>query len=362
MIPVEAPVRRRGILVGFGTIGAGHLQGYRRQEALQLVAIVDGNEARRRVARAAAPDIEVHADLATALDRADVDFIDICTPPVHHLEAMAAGLERGMWVLCEKPLVRHADELAEVVALLDGEEGTLYPCHNYGFAPSIGALGEIIRDHGRLGPRLEGRFWTHRTGHARGVAEWDAHWRRDPAISGGGILCDHGPHSVYLASRLVGSRPVRVQCTTRPGSAPWSTTEEGAEILLDFDDARVEIELTWAAPTRRTGYELRGGAGLVRVVGHELTWDVDGRTGTRSFPPDFDDPSHGSWFALLLADVARRMDRQDQNLDLIEEALMTIETIGACYRSAAQGGLAVDVPRQVVPAALADHQAVGGER
>lgn len=321
------------------------MYGYRRQEQLEVIAVVDGSAARRAAATRAAPGIVTHATLAGALDEFDVDFLDVCTPPSDHLAAVRAGLERGLWVLCEKPIVRNVTELECLTETLVSEDGHLYPCHNYGFAPSICAVQELLNEHGSLGPEVEGRFWTERIGHARGVSDWDEHWRRNPDISGGGIVADHGPHSTYIASRLIGRHPKRLRCTVRPGQAPWTSTEERAWIELDFDGAQVSIALSWAASKRRTGYELRGRRGQVSVVGDELSWEIDGYAGQRSFSPDFDDPSHGSWFVRLLCDVAERMDRSDHNLDLIEESFLTVVVIDACYRSALAGGAKVSVPQ-----------------
>ena len=44
-------------------------------------------------------------------------------------------------------------------------------------------------------------------------------WRRDPAISGGGIFVDHGWHNLYLMRRLLGPKLSLVDVVLQPQSS-----------------------------------------------------------------------------------------------------------------------------------------------
>lgn len=189
-----------GILVGFGVIAEGHVAGYRRQAAMEVAAVVDPSPERRRAAEAALPSVRVYPTLDAALESERPSFVDICTPPVFHLPTMLYCLSRDIDVLCEKPLVMDRQELAVLRSALAVSAGRLYPCHNYKFAPAVRAMVGHLSDRRPLG----GRFTIVRCGHALGVDAWDPHWRRRQSVGGGGILRDHGPHSVYLAPTLHG--------------------------------------------------------------------------------------------------------------------------------------------------------------
>ena len=93
-------------IVGLG-IGRAHLEeAYRKlTDRFQVVALCDLN-----TERLAATGRDFGIDrLVTSLDdvlaMADVDIVDICTPPSLHLEQSLAVLGAGKHVICEKPLV-----------------------------------------------------------------------------------------------------------------------------------------------------------------------------------------------------------------------------------------------------------------
>ena len=44
-------------------------------------------------------------------------------------------------------------------------------------------------------------------------------WRKDPAVSGGGILVDHGWHNFYLMRRLLGDELELAQTVLHPAGA-----------------------------------------------------------------------------------------------------------------------------------------------
>ena len=98
----------RVAVAGLG-IGREHLRHWHQlADRFELVAVCDSNPERL----ASAAD---RYDLAAfpsfdALLQADVDVIDICTPPYLHFEMATAALQSGRHVVCEKPLVNSLAE------------------------------------------------------------------------------------------------------------------------------------------------------------------------------------------------------------------------------------------------------------
>src|SRR3954465_4147208 len=106
----------RGALVGYGFIAeGGHTPEYSRLASLgevQIQAVADISGVRRDAARAAFPSAriyETHLDLL-AQESHGLAFGDIAAPPYVHGEIAIASLERGLHVLCEKPLATSAKE------------------------------------------------------------------------------------------------------------------------------------------------------------------------------------------------------------------------------------------------------------
>src|SRR5512141_1665248 len=129
----------KGAIAGFGFIaGKGHHPAYLAREDVEIVAIADLCPARLEAARAAAPKARLYAGWRELLEREPaLDFVDIATPPNAHAEIALAALERGVHVLCEKPLTR---TLAEARALVDAARANrrvVFPAHNYKHAPVV---------------------------------------------------------------------------------------------------------------------------------------------------------------------------------------------------------------------------------
>lgn len=92
-------------------------------------------------------------------------------------------------------------------------------------------------------------------------------------------------------------------------------------------------------------YELTGTAGTVALDGDHLELARPGGTVSELIPSDFDDPKHGRWFAVLLADASSAMASAETSNDLLDEAIVTVVVLEAAYRSAADGGRRIVLER-----------------
>ena len=113
----ETRARRVG-LVGAGWVTAYHLPAWQRLAGrIDLVGIADPSAAAAR-ARAEAFGIgNIHASAAAMFDAAELDIVDICAPREHHAALVQMAAERGLDILCQKPL---ATTWPAARALIDG--------------------------------------------------------------------------------------------------------------------------------------------------------------------------------------------------------------------------------------------------
>lgn len=338
----ERGIGRTGVLVGFGLIARGHLEGYRRMGRMDIGAIVDISEARRRAAEAEL-GLPTFAYLREALEAASFDFVDICSPPSSHLELMAEGLAHDLPVLCEKPLLARAQEIPRLLDLVAEAPQAVHPCHNYLHAPGLLALQKALDEADASVDRISMK--TERVGHARGVREWLPDWRRHRTIAGGGLLCDHGPHSIYLASALVGRSLIGVSCSIEHSrTGRWADTEDRVEMVLHFGPVDVDVVLTWRAKARSTRYEVFSPEIDLVLADDTLELNRDGLRTRRTIPSEFDDPCHGAWFADVFREVEAHLDEARPSPHL-QSALTTVLAIDAAYVSARAGGERVDLTR-----------------
>ncbi|MGQ4329510.1 MULTISPECIES: Gfo/Idh/MocA family protein [Streptomyces] len=333
----------RGALIGYGTIATGHAIGYRNTAGIDVIAVVDPTPARAEAARSAG--LRAYATYEEMTDREAVDFVDICTPPNSHAGYIERGLRDGLHVLCEKPvLMPHEGRYDRVLDQIAASDKVFYPCHNYKFAPILTEMERVVRSPG-FGDVLSARFRTLRQGHAVGVPEWNPHWRRDPLIAGGGILRDHGPHSVYLATHLTGRTPLAVSCLTGSMRHDGHTaTEDTAKLMIRCDgDVQIELDATWSAGYRNSYYSIIGSGGWVTVENDDVQYSLNGQPHRAALRSNFDDPRHSDWFAAMFADFLTKTRHPEQAAPLLAESLTTSLVLDGAYASAADDGRWVEL-------------------
>jgi len=144
-------------LVGAGMVSRHHLLGWQAQaRRAQVVAIADPSR-ESRVARVEAFGIERNfPDLRTMLDTVPLDAVDICAPRETHVELVKLAAERGLPVLCQKPL---APALAEAEALVRAVDGRvkLMVHENWRFRPYYRQARRWIEE-GRIGTVRQARM------------------------------------------------------------------------------------------------------------------------------------------------------------------------------------------------------------
>ena len=179
----------------------------------------------------------VFDDWAAMLESGEVDAVIIATPNETHYEITMAALDRGLPVLCEKPLgmtVAEAHEMA--AAALRGNAITMVP-FTYRFMPTNQFIKQLIVD-GYVGQpyHLNMRYFA---GYARDGAYA---WRFDEAKAGTGVLGDLGSHWLDMARWFLGEvtaisahRDSFVPREPRPDGSTYTQVEDSAVILARFE-------------------------------------------------------------------------------------------------------------------------------
>jgi myo-inositol 2-dehydrogenase / D-chiro-inositol 1-dehydrogenase len=348
---------RRGALIGYGFIAEnGHLPVYieraDRVGDVVISAIADVTPARRSAAHRALPSASIYAsyDELLQMEASRLDFVDIATPPYCHAEIANAALDRGLHVLCEKPLAFSFGEAQGMAERARLRRRVLFPCHNYRHAPVIRTVRELV-ERGAIGSVHLATLQTFRTTHARGVREWRPDWRRDGRFSGGGIGMDHGPHSLYLAFEWLRAYPSAV--TASMSNALGVDTEDTFHCTLTFPTAVATVMLTWSGGARKVMYTLHGSRGAISVddddihlvLRHDNDRPHDFRNflDRRSVSSKWMDASHKEWFGSVLDAFGRSIEGNDLVSRDTLDAIECMRIISAAYTSVRQASRQVDL-------------------
>ncbi len=332
-----------GAIVGFGIIATGHLAAYQKISNITICAVVDPVPECRQRALQLAPNINTYSTIEELFASETLDFIDICSPPFSHNEYIRTALRHDCHVLCEKPFLLSSQEYNGI--LDHSSQKIVYPSHNYKFSPIILRMSECLQSTS-MGEPLRGHFRTMRKGHAKGVAEWAPDWRRNAALAGGGILFDHGPHSIYIASQMCSKHPKAVSCIMgKLNPIENFATEDTALLSIDFGGIIWEIDLIWNSPRRNSFYAVHTDKGSV-IVENDKMVSVSKDDGYREthIVSEFDDPLHVLWYQSMFMDFIDATKNPSRQNDLLIEALTCSLVIEAAQKSVADNGCWTNVP------------------
>jgi len=334
--------------LGGGLIATYHGKSLRRSGADHVIAAVYDADADRSAAFAAASGATAMASEDEVLDA--VDAVYVCTWTSEHPRLVAAALERGLPVFCEKPL---ATDLAGAQAMTAAVTA----------AGVIDQVGLVLRSSPAF-LELEHQLADPATGRVQAVVLRDdqflpvqgmygSTWRGDVARAGAGTMLEHSIHDVdafewlfgpiaTLSARsasfhgLPGIEDTVTVAMTFAGEAQGSLTSVWHQLLERPSLRRLEVicehafltvehdvvgPVTWTRPEGRSG-SLEGAALFEAVAersgGHLPNQDrgfVEAvATGVRSSHPRF------------------------------ATALRAHEVVDAVYRSAATGAEVVLLP------------------
>jgi predicted dehydrogenase len=210
---MKVPSRRLQVAVaGCGRMGRLHSERILADERSEAVALFDvapafAEELRNGPARNAAicPRFE---DLLTF---PGIDAAIICTPTQLHFEQAAAFLERGVPVLCEKPLARRRAEILELAAIARRTRMPLSVAYQRRRWATYRALRQLVGS---------GEFGAVRAVMSHNIENWQQTigetWRDDPQSNPGGFIGDAGSHKIDAVFFVTGLAPKQVfaRCDT----------------------------------------------------------------------------------------------------------------------------------------------------
>lgn len=220
-------------MLKIGMIGCGkitqvrHAPEYAENDLCRIVGFYDVDFGRAE-ALAKEYGAKAYVTLEELLN-SGVDAVSVCTANIDHAQTTIAALEKGLHVLCEKPMGTTLEECETMVAAAQKAGRFLMLGHNQRFAKAhvegrklieAGGIGKVLAFHTTFGhPGPEG--WTGQQNS----------WFFDKSRAAFGALADLGIHKTDLIHFLLGEPIVKV-------SAIFSTLDKKYPdgMPIDVDD------------------------------------------------------------------------------------------------------------------------------
>ena len=267
-------------------IGPVHRIAARLDDRFELVAgaLASTPERARESGRALGlPEDRIYPDFATMAraeaERADgIEAVSIVTPNHLHLAPARAFMDRGIHVICDKPLAADAAEARAFASVARDATARFFLTHNYSAYPMARRMREMIAEGaiGRL--RVINMEYIQGWLAADDVDSKQARWRLDPAQAGaGGALGDIGTHAYHLASYVTGLRAEALAAELHAFGA-GRRLDDNAHILFRFAEGVAgSAWISQVAAGQENGLRLRvvGSAGTLDFAQEEpnqLIW------------------------------------------------------------------------------------------
>jgi predicted dehydrogenase len=179
------------VLAGCGGIGRSHAAAIAALPEARLVAAVDVDEDRARSFAQRFGADTFATDLASVLDRDDVDAVIVTTANNLHAPLTIQALDAGKHVMVQKPMALTLAEADAMIAAAEQSGKQLMVSFFEFFHPAFKRAKELV-DAGSIGDVFL----------FKAIMAWSSgldNWRFNPAMSGGGILMDgHSHHIAYF--------------------------------------------------------------------------------------------------------------------------------------------------------------------
>ena len=182
------------------------------------------------------PSFEAMAEGEAALPAGErIDFVSIVVPNHLHFPVARAFVERGVHVVCDKPLTTALAD-AEALCRLADERGVVFAVtQNHAAYPLVKQMRALVRD-GTVGEirKVVAEYvqgWLAEPVEASGQKQ--ASWRTDPTLAGAGAIGDIGTHAFHLLSYVTGLQLERLYADVTT-FVPGRRVDDDATMLLHF--------------------------------------------------------------------------------------------------------------------------------
>jgi len=217
-------------IVGCGAIFPQHAISVRDIANCDLVAVCDIDKSRAEV-NAGYFGCAHYTDYKEMIERENLDVLHICLP--HHLHPPVAifAMERGVYVLTEKPISVTVEEAREMIEVAKRNNVHLNVIFQNRYNAGSVMVKEVL-ESGRLGKILSAKAsltWCKSAEYYK-----EEPWRGKLNMAGGGVIINQAIHTLDLVRWFVDSKVSNVSASVSNRVLREIEVEDSAEGLITF--------------------------------------------------------------------------------------------------------------------------------
>lgn len=218
-------------VVGVGGISGAHIPVWEEMEDAELIALCDIRPEQMEKYE----NIKHYTDFEEMLNNEEIDILDICLPTFLHADYAVKAMERGINVICEKPISLNEEDIDRVYSTAEKYNVKFMVAQVLRFWPEYELLKEIY-DTKKYGKLLSGTM-TRLGCYPRW--SWDG-WMMDEKRSGL-VPFDLHIHDLDFMVYAFGIPEIKYQYRSKLPDQDFFT------VNYDFGDFSINTEASWYA-------------------------------------------------------------------------------------------------------------------
>jgi predicted dehydrogenase len=199
-----------------------------------------------------------YQSISDLIRRESFDAAIVSTPPSTHPEICCELLERGIHVLCEKPVAINLEQAQKMFHVAQVTGAKLTMASKFRHVDDVRAAKSLV-DSGIVGEVVlfENIFTAN--------VDMRHRWNSQPEIAGGGVLIDNGTHSVDIMRYLLG--PLAELQVIEGKRLQSPAVEDTVKIFVRSTEGVLgDIDLSWSINKGHPAYiNLYGSDGTIMV-------------------------------------------------------------------------------------------------
>lgn len=232
-------------------------------EQFEIAAVADPLQDRRSEAEEKL-GCRSFEDFREMLEAVDMDFVVNAPPSNLHVPFAAEILDRGINVLCDKPLARRVEDVDKLIGIAEKKKVFLAVFQQSRFAPYFQKVREVISS-GALGRIVMIKIAFN--GFSR---RWD--WQTLQKYDGGNLL-NTGPHPLDQALQLFGTEEEPNVFCVMDRAVTYGDAEDHVKLILTGDiSPTIDLEISSCDAYPTSTYEVYGSRGGLRGTTSHIEW------------------------------------------------------------------------------------------